>query len=97
VVIEALKNFNYDRYCESNGLNNEIFNEVKGYLIKGQVSEIYGKLLEDMETMIVLLQSVKKNIDNNLFPPVRTVRQLNHNYSTSLLFGQYVADIFEAL
>ena len=96
-VIEALKNFNYDLYGEINGLNKEIFAEVKSYLIKGQVTEIYGKLLADMGIMADLLQVVKKNIDNNLFPPVKTVRQLNQSYSTSLLFGQYVADIFEAL
>jgi len=96
-VIEALKNFNYDLYCETNGLNKEIFTGVKGYLSKGQVREIYGKLLADMGIMVNLLQAVKKNIDNNLFPPVGTVRQLNHTYSISLLFGQYVASVFEAL
>ena len=96
-VIDALKNFNYDLYCETNRLNNEIFTGVKGFLINGRVSEIYGKLLADMGIMIDLLQSIKKNIDNNMFPPVGTVRQLNNTYSTSLLFGQYVAGVFEAL
>jgi hypothetical protein len=96
-VIEALKNIDYDRYCEENGLNDEIFNRVKSYLVKGQVTGIYGKLLADMGIMVDLLQKVKKNIDKNLFPPVKTVRQLNQTYSFSLLFGQYVAGIFEAL
>jgi hypothetical protein len=96
-VIEVLKNFNYDLYCETNGLNNEIFTGVKSYLVKGQVTEIYGKLLSDMEIMIDLLQKVTKNIDKNQFPPVKTVRQLNQVYSISLLFGQYVADVFESL
>ena len=96
-VIEALKSFNYDLYGETNGLNKEIFTGVKSYLSKGQVREIYGKLMADMETMIHLLQAVKKNIDNKLFPPVVTVRQLNQTYSTSLLFGQYVAGVFEAI
>jgi len=96
-VIEALKNFNYDLYRETNGLNKEIFTGVKGYLSSGNVTGIYGKLLEDMGTMINLLQTVKKSIDKNLFPPVGTVRQLNYTYSTSLLFGQYVAGIFETL
>jgi hypothetical protein len=97
VVIEALKNFNYDLYCKTNGLNKEIFTGVKSYLNSGRVTGIYGKLLSDMGIMVNLLQSVKKNIDNNLFPPVGIVRQLNHIYSTSLLFGQYVAGVFEAL
>jgi hypothetical protein len=97
VVIEALNNFDYDRYCEENGLNDEIFNRVKSYLVKGQVTGIYGKLLADMETMIVLMRSIKINIDNNLFPPVKAVRKLNQTYSTSLLFGQYVAAVFADL
>ncbi len=96
-VIEALKNFNYDLYCYSNGLNREIFNGVKSYLIRGQVREIYGKLLTDMGIIFDLLQTVKRNTDNNLFPPVGTVRKLNQTFSTSLLFGQYVAGVFEAL
>ena len=96
-VIEALKGFNYDLYCETNGLNKEIFTGVKSYLINGRVTEIYGKLLADMDTMIYLLKLIKKYIDINLFPPVKAVRKLNQTYSTSLLFGQYVADIFEAL
>ncbi|UCH94931.1 MAG: hypothetical protein JSV88_32405 [Candidatus Aminicenantes bacterium] len=97
VVIEALKNFNYDLFRESNGLNHEIFTDVKSYLIKGQVREIYGKLLSDMENMINLLQTVKKKIDKNLFPPVNTVRQLNQTYSVSLLFGQYTSGVFDSL
>lgn len=96
-VIEALKNFNYDLYCEINRLNKEIFNGVKCYLIKGQITEIYGKLMADMGIMVNLLQAVKINIDNNLFPQVKAVRKLNQSYSTSLLFGQYVADIFADL
>jgi len=96
-VIDALKNFNYDLYCYSNGLNREIFNGVKSYLIRGQVREIYGKLLSDMGTIIDLMQTVKRNIDNNLFPSVGTVRKLNQTFATSLLFGQYVAGVFEAL
>lgn len=97
VVIEALKNFNYDLYCEINGLNKEIFTAVKSYLINGQVTGTYVKLLSDMGPMVDLLQEVKKNINNNLFPPVKAVRKLNQIYSTSLLFGQYVAGVFEAL
>ena len=97
VVIEALKSFDYDRYCKNNWLNSEIFSRVKSYLGKGQVTETYGKLLADMETMIYLLRLIKKYIDFNLFPPVKAVRLLNQTYSTSLLFGQYVASVFEEL
>jgi hypothetical protein len=97
VVIEELKNFDYDRYCENNGLNKEIFTGVKSYLIDGRVTEIYGKLLADMDAMLYLLKLIKKNIDSNLFPPVKSVRKLNQTYSTALLFGQYVADVFTDL
>jgi len=97
VVIEALKNFDYDRHCEINGLNKEIFTGVKSYLIDGRVTGIYGKLLADMDAMLYLLKLIKQNTDNNLFPPVKVVRKLNQTYSTALLFGQYVAGVFESL
>jgi hypothetical protein len=97
VVIEALKNFEYDSYCESNWLNKEIFTGVKSYLIDGRVTEIYGKSLADMDAMIYLLKLIKKNIDSNLFPPVKAVRKLNQTYCTAFLFGQYVAGVFTDL
>jgi hypothetical protein len=97
VVIEALKKFDYDRYSEINWLNIEIFAQVKSYLIDGRVTEIYGKLHADMNTMIYLLKLIKKYIDNNMFPPVKAVRILNQTYSSALLFGQYVAGVFDSL
>jgi hypothetical protein len=97
VVIEALKNFDYDRHCEINGLNKEIFTGVKSYLSDGRVTGIYVKLHADMNTMIYLLKLVKKYVDANLFPPVKAVRKLNQTYSTALLFGQYVAGVFDSL
>ena len=97
VVIEALKKFDYDRYGVINWLNKEIFAQVKSYLIDGRVTGIYSKLHADMSTMIYLLKLVKKYVDINLFPPVKVVRKLNQTYSMALLFGQYVAGVFDSL
>jgi hypothetical protein len=97
VVIEALKKFDYDRYGVINWLNKEIFAQVKSYLIDGRVTGIYGKLHTDMNTMIYLLKLIKKYVDLNLFPPVKVVRKLNQTYSSALLFGQYVAGVFESV
>jgi hypothetical protein len=97
VVIETLKNFDYEQFMQTNSLNREIFLEVKEYLSNGRVSEIYGKLTCDIEAIYNLLQAVKLSIDKNRFPPVKTVRKLNQVYSESLLFGQYTSCVFDSL
>jgi hypothetical protein len=97
VVIDGLKNFNYEALCISLGLNREIFAGVQAYLGSGSVTEMYGKLISDMEAIIKLITKVKENIDNGVFPNTSRVRQLSQAFSKSLLFGQYVADVFENL
>ena len=96
-TIEALKNFNYEEYCLAHSLNREIFVEVQSYLGSGSVTEMYGKIISDMEAIGKLITLVKENIDNGVFPATTHVRQLNQAFSVSLLFGQYVAEVFEAL
>jgi len=97
VVIEALRNLNYEEFGLTRNLNREIFAEVQTYLAGGSVTEMYGKLISDMEVIIKLITLVKENIDNGQFPSTPQVRQLNQAFSVSLLFGQYVAEVFEAL
>lgn len=96
-IIEALKNFDYEEFCLAHRLNREIFIEVQSYLGSNSVTEMYGKLISDMEVIIKLITLVKENIDNGVFPSTRQVRQLNQAFSVSLLFGQYVAEVFESL
>ncbi len=97
VVIQALKDFNYQDFCSENHCSREIFSQVQSYLSNGNVTEVYGKIIAHTQEIIDLLQLVKRDIDQKTFPSTKNVRQLNQAYSTTLLFGQYVAEIFEAL
>jgi hypothetical protein len=97
VVIQALKDFNYHDFCSENNCNREIFSQVQSYLSNGKVTEMYGKIIAHTQEIIDLLQLVKGDIDQRTFPSTKNVRQLNQAYSTTLLFGQYIAEIFEAL
>ena len=94
VVIDALKNFNYDAFKEKNGLNGDVFKVAAKYLSKGDIRGVYGKTLEDTGKIIDLLNQVKNKIDAGVVPPLNEVWKLNQAYSQSLLFGQYVTQVF---
>jgi hypothetical protein len=96
-VIQALKDFNYHDFCSENHCSREIFSQVQSFLSNGKVTEMYGKIIDHTQEIIDLLQLVKGDIDQRTFPSTKNVRQLNQAYSTALLFGQYIAEIFEAL
>jgi hypothetical protein len=96
-TIETLKKFNYEEFCLTHRMNKEIFAEVQSYLGSGSVTEMYGKIISDTENIIKLIILVKEKIDNGIFPSPFHVRQLNQTFSLSLLFGQYVADVFACI
>jgi len=90
VELSGNRELNYPELSQL--LNAALFN-----MQQARVTEIYGKLLADMEAILYLLKLVKKYVDANLFTPVKVVRKLNQTYSTALLFGQYVTGGFDSL
>ncbi len=96
-VILALKNFDYDGFKEANSLNGDVFNQVKGYLVKGDIRGVYARILLDTENLIILLERIKVQVDTGDFPVIGDVWNLNHAYSQSLLFGQYLSRVFYRL
>jgi len=94
VVIEALKNFNYDGFQAEYNLNSEIFADVKNYLCKGDIRGVYRKVMWDTAQLIGLLNRVKEKLEAGVFPPLKEVWKLNQAYSQSLLFGQYISQVF---
>jgi hypothetical protein len=96
-VIDALKHFDYDGFKEANSLNGDIFNQVKGYLVKGDIRGAYARILLDTENLIILLERIKVQVDAGDFPVIGDVWNLNHAYSQSLLFGHYLSRVFYRL
>lgn len=97
IVIAQLEKFDFDSFAQAKGVNKEIFTSVRGYLEKGDVRGVYVSTLDATESIITLLQSVKKKIDAGVFPSIPEIWQLNQEYSQTLLFGQYVAQVFDGI
>ena len=97
VVINALKNYNFDGFQESTPVNAEIFTEVKMYLLNGDIRGVYGKILADTDNLIILIKKVKASVVERKFPPLTDVWNLNQAFSNTLLFGGYVSRLFHEL
>jgi hypothetical protein len=93
VVIEKLKDFDYDAFQKDNGLNPWVFSAVKAYLANGEIRKLYYDFSSIIEKIIGLLKEVKGQIDAGNFTPVKEIWKLNGLFSESLLFGQYVSQV----
>jgi hypothetical protein len=96
-VIDALKQFDYNGFKEANSLNGDIFKEVKGYLVKGDIRGVYARILLDTGNIILLLERIRDQVDAGDFPVIGDVWNLNHVYSQSLLFGQYTSQVLSSI
>ena len=93
-VIEKLKAFDYQSFMEENGLISDMFNQVKSYLVAGDVRGAYGRFLAYTDDIITILETVQKNVYYWNFPKTATVWKLNQECAKMLLFGQYMAQVF---
>ena len=96
-VIEKLKGFDYPGFTEKNNLNRQIFKQVEILLSQGNVTGVYEQIFLDTGKILEALYGVKQEIDQNLFPTIYNLWDLNRLYSDSLFFGQYTAMVFKEL
>jgi len=96
-MIYRLIFFNYDLFQWERGLNPYIFKEVKKYLITGNVNGIFARLLSATETLILKVTALKDTVDAYKFPDLNTIWRVNQLFSETLLFGQYAAEVFQAV
>jgi len=92
-VLETLKQFNYDAFQSEISANKEIFDEVKAYLVKGDMKGVFVKILANTEKIEAVLTQVKEKIYDGVPAVVNDIYQVNQLFSSSLLFGQYVAQV----
>lgn len=93
-VIEELSNFDYADFQKNNGLIEPIFDQVRAYLEKGNIREIYEEALSNTEKILNIASIIKEKIDDDEFPEISDLWELNESCSKSLLFGQYAARVF---
>jgi len=97
MVINQLTVFDYDSFSAGIGLNGDIFNQVKGYLKVGDVRGTYARLYAYTDNIIDMLETVQKEVYYWQIPGIENVWKLHQECAHMLLFGQYIAQIFQNL
>lgn len=97
-VIEKLKAFDYDGFQKGKGnLNPIVYQEVKGFLSRGDVTGTYSEMFSNTVDILENLYQLKKSIVKDILSDISMLWQLNQKYSNALFFGQYAAMIFKAV
>lgn len=97
MVISQLTAFDYDSFSAEIDLNGDIFSQVKGYLKAGDVRGTYARLYAYTDNIIDMLETVQKEVYYCKIPGIKDVWKLNQECAHMLLFGQYIAQIFQNL
>jgi hypothetical protein len=93
-VIDNLINFDYDSFQQKNEFNSVIADKVRDYLSTGDVNGVYSKLLSDSQGILDRLYSIQSDLNTDTIPTNFSLWRINQSFSETLLFGQYVAEIF---
>jgi hypothetical protein len=96
-VITILKTFNYDAFAENNGLNSLIFKVVENHLGSGDITGSFKKINTKFTKIIDMLAAMSETISSNQTPDISALWKLNQESSQTLLFGQYIAQVFYEL
>ena len=92
--IEKLLAFDYDSFCEREGLNPYIFERVKAYLGKGDVRGFFARVSKDADVILDQLYSIKEVLEADKSPGINTAWKLNQTFFDYVLMGQYAAQVF---
>lgn len=93
-VLDYLLTFDFDGFAATNHCRVEAFSRVKKYLNIGNTRAIYNEMISDTAKILDMLMQFKADVDAGLFPNIPNLWKINQAYSDTLLFGQYVAQVF---
>ncbi|MCX6579804.1 MAG: hypothetical protein NT166_06430 [Candidatus Aminicenantes bacterium] len=96
-VQTKLKNFKYEAYMISNGLNKDVFDEVKNFLSIGDITGSLKKTHKDFKIIFELLLTIKSESSLTRVADLSIFWRLKEKCSESDLFGGYVSRIFSAI
>lgn len=96
-VIGLLASFDYAAFQKKNNLCGDIFAEVKALLASGDVTAVYRRFLSDTGELAEKLGAIGALLSEGKTPPTERLWEINSVASRSLLFGQYVSQVFYAL
>lgn len=96
-VIDILKDFDYESFSKENGLNGTIFDKVRGFLQKGDITGVFKYTYSRCLEIIGLLDTIKQDVYGYRLPGLSIFWQLNERTADVSLFGSYVARIFAGI
>lgn len=96
-VINELLAFNYGNFRIRNHLLEPVFNNVKHYLCKGKIREMYVERISQIERILSIANMIKEKIEVSELPETSVFHDLNEACSQSLLFGQYASRVFQEI
>ena len=87
--IDQLKRFDYTKFAENSKLNPAIMNSVSGYLSSGDVTGLYKKNIDNIDSILIVLNAMKAKLEAGTQPDIAEYWDLLRKYSENLLFGNY--------
>ncbi len=91
---DNLKNFDYASFREANKGNSTAAGKACDFLKNGDVTGVYSQLLSDTRLILDRLTIIRSALEKDTMPLTSELWKLNRSYAETLLFGQYVAEIF---
>jgi hypothetical protein len=96
-VIGQLNRFDYDNFLKDNNLNPFIFDMVRDYLEKGDITGTFKYLSERLKEIEHLLLIIQEFTAENNLPGLSICWSLNERCAETTLFGSYIARIFNSI
>ncbi|MCP4153958.1 MAG: hypothetical protein GY757_39895 [bacterium] len=93
-AIDKLRDFDYNEYMKENRLNPIIFKHVEVYLSTGNITNAYRFIHKQLILIENSLITIENAINTESIPELSEVWVANENFSSTLLFGQYIARVF---
>ena len=95
-MVEKLKRFDYDTLKTKRFHNKGTWDEVKGYLLAGDVRGMYAKTLSTLEELNKMVDGVYVNTSStaNIFPDIEVLYGMHSLFCETATFGQYSAEVF---
>jgi len=95
--ISKLKGFDYQSYMNEMGLNAVVFNQVREYLEKGDITGTFKHTYSNLVAIDELLTGIKNEISVDRIPALSLIWKLNETCAETSLFGSYAARVFHAI
>ncbi len=97
LVLAQLAAFDYDGYMKVQGLENNIFKKVRGYLQSGDITGAYILTYSRVKEIESMLTGIKSMLVLKTTPVLQDLWKVDELFAGTLMFGQYTARVFSEI